>query len=144
MDPNGSVWLCVVRRMTSDKTNQVLTIPDNCINFEKNIRMSNLQKAMELLDSLTREEKVQLLEWVTHELSTNLDGIEKTPGVCGGVARIAGTRVPVWSLVQAQKMGYSDTRILYEYPRLKADDLKNAWHYFDEHKEEIELQIQQN
>ena len=106
--------------------------------------MSNLQKAKALLDRLTREEKVQLLEWVTHELSSEYPGIEKTPGVCGGVARIAGTRIPVWSLVQAQKMGYSEARILYEYPRLQNADLQNAWHYFDENKDEIELQIQEN
>jgi Protein of unknown function (DUF433) len=28
--------------------------------------------------------------------------IEKTPGVCGGAARVAGTRIPVWQLVEAR------------------------------------------
>ncbi|NEO64576.1 MAG: DUF433 domain-containing protein, partial [Moorea sp. SIO4G2] len=34
-------------------------------------------------------------------------GIEKTPGVCGGDARIANTRIPVWVLVQARNLGSS-------------------------------------
>src|SRR5262249_37719114 len=31
-------------------------------------------------------------------------GIEKTAGVCGGSARIAGTRIPVWQLVEARNL----------------------------------------
>ena len=31
--------------------------------------------------------------------------IEKTTGVCGGAARVAGTRIPVWQLVAAREAG---------------------------------------
>src|SRR5580704_7735896 len=31
--------------------------------------------------------------------------IEKTPGVCGGAARVVGTRIPVWQLVEARSLG---------------------------------------
>ncbi len=106
--------------------------------------MGNLQQAKELLHTMTREEKAQLLQWVASELSDIFPGIEKTPGVCGGSARVTGTRIPVWSLVQAREMGYSDERLLYEYPTLRASDLQNVWTYFDAHSEEISTEIQEN
>ena len=106
--------------------------------------MSNLQKAKELLHLMTRAEKAQVLQWVANDLSDIFPGIEKTPGICGGVARVAGTRIPVWSLVQARQMGYSDERLLSEYPTLRASDLINAWAYFQEHINDIETQILEN
>ncbi len=106
--------------------------------------MGNLQQARELLHTMTRAEKAQLLQWVASELSDIFPGIEKTPGICGGSARVSGTRIPVWSLVQAREMGYTDERLLYEYPTLRASDLKNVWDYFEAHAEEISAQIQDN
>lgn len=106
--------------------------------------MSNLLQAKELLHTLTRAEKAQLLQWVANELTGIFPGIEASPGICGGKARIAGTRIPVWSLVQARALGYSEDRLLYEYPTLRSSDLANAWDYFETHKEEIEAQIQEN
>ncbi len=115
----------------------------NFVPFNKYM-MGNLQQAKDLLHSMTRAEKAQLLQWVASELSDIYPGIEKTPGVCGGVARVAGTRIPVWSLVQARKLGYSTERLLYEYPTLRASDLQNAWDYFEVHAEEINAQIEEN
>ena len=106
--------------------------------------MSNLQQAKELLHAMTRAEKAQVLQWVANELSDIFPGIEKTPGICGGAARVSGTRLPVWSLVQARQMGYSDERLLHEYPTLRASDLQNVWDYFEAHEEEIEAQIFEN
>ena len=106
--------------------------------------MSNLQQAKELLHAMTRAEKAQVLQWVANELSDIFPGIEKTPGICGGAARVSGTRLPVWSLVQARQMGYSDERLLHEYPTLRSSDLKNVWDYFEAHEEEIEAQIFEN
>lgn len=34
-------------------------------------------------------------------------GVEATPGVCGGSACIAGTRIPVWLLEQGRRLGMS-------------------------------------
>ena len=45
-------------------------------------------------------------------------GIEKNPGVCGGAARIAGTRIPVWQLVEARALGASEAEILVDFPSL--------------------------
>ena len=106
--------------------------------------MSNLQQSKELLHTMTRAEKAQVLQWVANELSDIFPGIEKTPGICGGVARVSGTRLPVWSLVQARQMGYSDDRLLGEYPPLRTSDLQNVWAYFEARAEEIEAQIFEN
>ena len=56
-------------------------------------------------------------------------GIEKTENVCGGSARIVGTRIPVWLLVEARDLGASEAQLLLDYPGLRADDLVNAWAY---------------
>ena len=54
-------------------------------------------------------------------------GIEKTVSVCGGSARIAGTRIPVWQLVAARWTGASEARLLLlDYPGRRTEDLVNA------------------
>ncbi len=47
-------------------------------------------------------------------------GIEATPGVCGGDPRIAGTRIPVWTLEQYRRLGLSEAQILGAFPGLRA------------------------
>jgi uncharacterized protein (DUF433 family) len=70
--------------------------------------------------------------------------IEKTPGVCGGAARVAGTRIPVWQLVEARGLGASEAQLLIDYPRLEAVNLADAWAYAEHHPDEIAAQIDQN
>jgi len=77
-------------------------------------------------------------------LGDTFPGIESTPGVCGGAPRIVRTRIPVWGLVQARRLGVSDAELLRWYPTLRTEDLANAWAYFSIHREEIERQIRQN
>jgi uncharacterized protein (DUF433 family) len=64
--------------------------------------------------------------------------IEKSPDVCGGDARIANTRVPVWLLVAYRQDGLKDRDILKMYPDLTQEDLSSAWWYYAEHREEID------
>jgi uncharacterized protein (DUF433 family) len=64
--------------------------------------------------------------------------------VAGGEACPVRTRIPVWVLVQARKLGSSEADILRAYPTLRAEDLINAWAYYDAHKAEIETQIAEN
>ena len=71
-------------------------------------------------------------------------GIVSTAGVCGGEPRIAGTRIPVWTLEQARRLGTSEADLLRDYPGLRAADLVNAWTYVATHREEIETQIHEN
>jgi len=71
-------------------------------------------------------------------------GNESTSGVCGGEPRIAGTRIPVWSLEQARRLGASEADLLRDYPGLRAADLVNAWTFVSTHREQIEAQIREN
>ena len=70
--------------------------------------------------------------------------IKKTPGVCGGAARIDGTRIPIWQLVEERNLGASEFQLLNDYRSLKARDLVEAWDYADEHPDEIAAEIQRN
>lgn len=81
--------------------------------------MTVLQKVVGMLNELTPAEKAQLLQWVVSDLTNVFPGIEKTPGVCGGDACIAGTRIPVWSLVNSRKLGMADGQLLDAYPTLE-------------------------
>ncbi|MBI2843999.1 MAG: DUF433 domain-containing protein [Armatimonadetes bacterium] len=72
------------------------------------------------------------------------EGIEKTLGVCGGEARIRGTRIPVWVLEQMRRLGASEKEILEAYPTLRAEDLAHAWSYAQHHLAEIQRDIEEN
>ena len=71
-------------------------------------------------------------------------GIERTSGVCGGSARIAGTRITVWQLVAARNLDVSEDQLLIDYPTLRAEDLVNAWSYAGSHPAEIDAEIRDN
>ncbi len=81
---------------------------------------------------------------VEHLLARLGSGIESTPGVCGGDPRIAGTRIPVWTLEQYRRLGLSEAQMLDAFPGLRAADLVNAWVHVADHPEEIERQIREN
>ncbi len=102
------------------------------------------RKAVKVLSQLTQDEKSEVLRWIVSDLGYIHPGIEATPGISGGEARIVRTRIPVWVLVQARKLGTTETELLGCYPRLQPEDLVNAWAYYDSHTEEIERQILEN
>src|SRR6059058_1796680 len=64
--------------------------------------------------------------------------VEKTPGMCGGDARVRNTRIPVWLLVLNLKFGRSDAEVLDSYPTLTQADLDAAWDYYRDNPVEIE------
>jgi uncharacterized protein (DUF433 family) len=105
---------------------------------------STLREAERLLAQMTRAEKAQVLQWVVRDLGESFPGIESTPGVSGGEPCIVRTRIPVWLLVQARRLGASEADLLRSYPTLRAEDLANAWAYYRAHREEIEEQIRQH
>jgi len=70
--------------------------------------------------------------------------IENNRNVCGGEPCIVGTRIPVWLLEQARRLGTSDADLIRAYPTLRVEDLANAWAYVRSHHEEIEQQIHDN
>jgi uncharacterized protein (DUF433 family) len=106
--------------------------------------MHALQEIEQLLTTLTRAEKAQVLQWIVRDLGDAFPGIESTPDICGGEPCIVHTRIPVWVLVQAQRLGASEADLLRSYPPLRAADLANAWAYARAHREEIEQQIHAN
>lgn len=106
--------------------------------------MSALQEVEQLLASLSRAEKAQVLQWVVRDLGDAFPGIESIPEVSGGEPCIVRTRIPVWVLVQARRLGASEADLLRSYPTLRAEDLANAWAYARLHSDEIEQQIAEN
>lgn len=71
-------------------------------------------------------------------------GIERTPGVCGGSARITRTRIPVWILESLRRQGASEAEILAAYPTITASDLVSAWSYVFLNQQEIEAELLAN
>jgi uncharacterized protein (DUF433 family) len=106
--------------------------------------ISKIQKAEKLLSVMSRAEKAQLLQKVVRDLGDAFPGIESNAGVSGGEPCIVRTRIPVWILENARRLGTSEAELLRCYPSLRAEDLTNAWAYVRSHREEIEQQIQEN
>ena len=106
--------------------------------------MTRLERAEKLLSEMTPAEKALVLQWVVRDLGDAFPGVESTPGVCGGEARIVRTRIPVWALEQARRLGTSEADLLHAYPTLRAEDIAMAWAYARSHREEIDNDIREN
>src|ERR1700757_2596255 len=106
--------------------------------------MNALQEAEKLLAEMTRAEKAELLQVLVRDLGDAFPGIDSRPDVCGGEPCIVRTRIPVWLLEQARRLGSSEQALLAAYPSLRAEDLVNAWAYARSHAAEIEAQIREN
>jgi uncharacterized protein (DUF433 family) len=94
--------------------------------------------------ALTPAEKAEAVKLLALDLAHTWPGIEKVPDVAGGAACVVRTRIPVWVLAGYRRVGWSEARILENYPTLRAADLVNAWAYADAHPEEIEQEIKEN
>ena len=106
--------------------------------------MAVLSDFEKLLPSLSPGEKAQILKWVVQELGGAFPGFDSRPDVCGGEPCIVRTRIPVWLLERARRLGASEESLLAAYPSLRAEDLVNAWAYARYHAEEMENQIRDN
>ncbi len=105
--------------------------------------METLQQVQELIASMTQAEKAQVLLWIARDFGA-FPGIDADLGVAGGEPCVVRTRIPVWVLVQARKLGATEADLLESYPSLRAEDLVNAWAYYRLHRDEIEQQIAEN
>jgi uncharacterized protein (DUF433 family) len=103
--------------------------------------LKELEHQLLALSDSEKDHVVQLLSQPKPNLT---QGIEKTPGVCGGSACVAGTRITVWGLVESQRIGYSEADLLTSYPTLSATNLANAWAYTAAFPDEIEAEIAEN
>jgi uncharacterized protein (DUF433 family) len=106
--------------------------------------MSSSADREKMLAELTRAEKAELLKWIVRDLSDDFPGIESRPDVMGGAPCITRTRIPVWLLEQARRLGTSEADLLRDYPTLTVQDLANAWNFVRSHRAEIDAQIEAN
>jgi len=106
--------------------------------------MSTSADREKMLSEMTRAEKAELLRWIVRDLGDDFPEIESRPDVMGGVPCITRTRIPVWLLEQARRLGTSDADLLRDYPTLTVQDLANAWNFVRSHRAEIDAQIEAN
>lgn len=106
--------------------------------------MADLGDFEKLLPLLSPGERAQILKWIAQDLGGASPGIDSRPEVCGGEPCIVRTRIPVWLLEQARRLGVNEQALLAAYPSLRAEDLVNAWGYVRSHAAEIEDQIREN
>ncbi len=106
--------------------------------------MTALEEARSVVGRLSVPERQALLEWIYREPVQVGPGIFRTPGVCGGEARIRQTRIAVWLLEEGRRNGATDAQLLEMHPTLAAEDLTNAWNYVAGHGAEIDRVITEN
>ena len=94
--------------------------------------------------SLSLPDQAAIVQSLTKTLTMKGKGITKTAGVCGGSACIAGTRIAVWLLAEAQQIGITEAQLLQDYPHITAADLVNAWAYAIAYPQEIAREILAN
>jgi uncharacterized protein (DUF433 family) len=70
--------------------------------------------------------------------------IVHTPGTVGGRARIAGTRMPVSTLVLWARQGYDACGIVREvFTHLTEEQVRAALDYYESHRVEIDQEIEE-
>ena len=75
-------------------------------------------------------------------MSTSTERIVKTPGTCGGRARIAGHRVRVQDIViWYEHQGMTPDEIVSHIPSITLADVHSALAYYFDHIEEIQEEI---
>jgi uncharacterized protein (DUF433 family) len=67
--------------------------------------------------------------------------VVKTTGVCGGRARIEGTRVRVYNVAFLHKDGATDGKIREAYPDLTPAQIHAALAYYYDNREEIDAEL---
>ena len=94
-----------------------------------------VESLVQAIESLPPEDYALFQEQLTTR------SVQKTPGVCGGHARIRSTRIPIWTLISLQHQGADDNELLHNFPSLTPFDLTVARAYYANHTEEIDSAI---
>jgi uncharacterized protein (DUF433 family) len=68
--------------------------------------------------------------------------VTKTPGVCGGKARVEGTRIRVNNVAYLHKEGANDDKIREAYPDLTSSQIHAALAYYYDNREEIDGELE--
>ncbi len=93
-----------------------------------------------------RKELIRAISSQQPKLNSELTAhVTKVPGVCGGKACVAETRVRVMDVViWHERLGWSADEIVSEIPSLTLSDVYAALTYYFDHREEIEEDIRLN
>ncbi len=118
-----------------------LQTPPRLVTFHS---VMTLQELESQLAALSRAEKAEVLQRLAQDVGNTWSGIERNSGIAGGEACVVRTRIPLWALDNFRRLGWSEARILDNYPTLRAADLVNAWAYVDAHRGEIDRAIAEN
>jgi uncharacterized protein (DUF433 family) len=70
--------------------------------------------------------------------------VVQTKGVCGGRARIRGSRISVRTIAEYVRNGQSRSDILFLYPHIEPAAIDDAIGYYADHRQEIEAEIAEN
>jgi uncharacterized protein (DUF433 family) len=106
--------------------------------------MTKLNEIRAAAEELSARDKAQLIRALATDIGDEFPGIESRADVAGGEACIVRTRIPVWVLEQARRLGSTDDELLNIYPTLRRSDLASAWAYVSAHGETIDRQIREN
>ncbi|HEY4689368.1 MAG TPA: DUF433 domain-containing protein [Anaerolineae bacterium] len=99
---------------------------------------SDTYKRVEQLARTRQQSVEEIIDEITSQPSRH---IERRPGVQGGDACIAGTRIPVWVLAAMHKQGDTVEDVLEAYPDLSAAQVHAAFSYYYDHRAEIDAVI---
>ena len=76
-------------------------------------------------------------------LTLSTEHIEKTPGVCGGRARIVGHSIRVMDVVALTEYGgMTPAQAAEQYPTITLADIHAALAYYHDHRDEIEADFE--
>jgi type III restriction enzyme len=70
--------------------------------------------------------------------------ITRRKNICGGRSVVAGTRIPVWSLIKWYKMGMAVEDIIREFPQLTPAQVHDAFSYYYDNMYEVEREVAEN
>jgi type III restriction enzyme len=70
--------------------------------------------------------------------------IMRQENVCGGRSVVAGTRIPVWSVIKWYKLGMAIEDIIREFPQLKPAQVHDAFSYYYDNMNAVEKDIADN
>lgn len=70
--------------------------------------------------------------------------ITRTEGICGGRARIAGSRIPVSTIAELYRQGESLCEIRATYSHIHPAAIDDAIVYYLDHRGEIDAEIEAN
>lgn len=102
--------------------------------------MTLKEQLLQTIETLPDELLAETLEFV----QALQQPIRKTPGICGGAARIRDTRIPVWTIIAYQQQGATDSELLRNHPGLTPHDIQAALNYYERNREEIDQWLAEN